>query len=373
MRLLCVEHKTVWGGGQVALLNVLGEWQRARLPIQAQLVCPPGAEILSRARVLGFDVVPLDLGAIDKTRGSGWNAAHRIRPTTQLFELMRHSQSEAVLANGAFSFLASVAAAKLARVPVVWLEHNITLPNNNILRRMIHWANYMVVVCEPIRAQFVRLVPDAANKVKVIHNGVDPKNFSDDPFARDKVRRTLHWEEHTPVVGTVSRLSREKGLDYFVQAAARIVAEIPDVKFLVVGEGVGRVSLQARANELGLDKSIQFVGFQENVSLYLQAMDIVLFTSLTEAFPLAVLEAMAAARPVVATDVGGVSEQIVEGETGMLVRALDVEGMTRAVSDLLVHEAKRRAFGERGRARVIERFTLTQQAADVYNILERTG
>ncbi len=363
----------MFGGGQIALLNVLREFQRVRAGVKCCIVCPPNAELGTRAQAYGIETISLELGAIEKTRGRAWNLAQRVVPTTRLLHVTRRLRPDIILANSAFSFLASVFTAKLARVPIVWWEHNTTLPSNAILKRMIGWANHIVVVSELIREQFIQLVPAAREKISVLYNGVEGERFYDKRESKNEILREWGWNQDKRVVGTLSRLAPEKGVEYFIETAARIARVRDDVNFLIVGDGVERARLEKQARELNLPSRVRFLGFREDVENYLRAMDVVLLTSLEEAFPLVVLEAMASARPVVATDVGGVCEQIVNGETGILVPPRDVDAMTRAVLELLDDETKARALGERGRARVLEQFTLAEQAARMQAILEQVA
>src|SRR5581483_2181257 len=159
VRVLFVEHKTVWGGGQVALVNLLREWQRTQAPLEPFIVCPPDAALVPRVRALGMECFTVELGAIEKTRGIAWNLAQRLAPTTKLLSNVRQTNAQVIVANGAFSFLASVLTAKYAHIPIVWIEHNTTLPNDQLVRRMLHGANQIVVVSETIREQFVNLAP----------------------------------------------------------------------------------------------------------------------------------------------------------------------------------------------------------------------
>lgn len=356
MRLLCVEQKTVWGGGQVALVNLLQEWRTTRADIVPTIVCPPDAELVPRVRALKIPCETFDPGIIDKRRGVGWNFAQRIGPSARLIGMLRRTRAEVVLANGAFSFLASVLPARLARVPVLWLEHNTTLPNDAILQRMIGWADCIVVVSAAIETQFLAL-GCPRDKLAVIYNGVDTSLFHSSPSPD---RRP------SPVVGTVSRLSPEKGVEYFVQAAYDILRELPETRFLVVGDGPLRSELEARAPH----PQMRFVGAQENVADWLNDMDVFVMPSLAEAFGLAVVEAMACELPVVASDVGGLREIVVEGATGLRVPPRDSVALARGVLELLRDNARREAFGKAGRARVQEKFTLERQAREMEEALE---
>lgn len=365
MRLLCVEQKTVWGGGQVALINLLHEWQATHAPIEPRVLCPPASGLESRVRALKIPFEIFDPGAIVKTRGLVWNLSQRVRPTARLLGILRRTRTEVVLANGAFAFLASAAAAKLMRVPIVWFEHNTTLPSDAILRRMIDWADHIVVVSTAIKAQFLTLVPSARSKITVIHNGADTNQFEPRPMIDDG-----EWQTDTPqkglVVGTVSRLSPEKGVGYFVEAASEILRELPDTRFLVVGDGPLRNELEGRAPH----QQMRFVGAQSDVAAWLNRMDIFVLSSLAEGFPLAIAEAMACELPVVASDVGGVFEIVVQGETGMRVPPGDAHALAGAVLELLRDDAKRERFGRAGRKRVQDLFTVELQARAMANVLQ---
>lgn len=372
MRVLFVEHKQVFGGGQVALLNLLRAWRAAQVEIEPVVVCSPTAALVPRLRTEGIPFHTLNFGAIEKTRGVAANLIRRIRPTMQLVSLMRRLQTDIVYANGAYSFLAAVAAAKLLRVPIVWVEHNTTLPNSRVLEQMIRQADHIIAVSNVIRDQFVALVPDSQPKLKVIYNGVDPDEFRTADAPSLHARAAFGWSEQNMIVGTVSRLAPEKGVRYFVEAAAIVSREFPSARFLVAGEGEERRELEREIERLEIGDWVCLAGFREDVPQLLSGMDVFVLASLEEAFPISILEAMAAARPVVATEVGGVREAVIDGETGFVVPPRDAGALARAVSELLRDENKRRAFGRTGRTRVVERFTLVRAAQETNEVLKAT-
>lgn len=365
MRLLGVDHKTVWGGGQVMLVNLLEAWRRAGERIEPTLVCPPDAALVAHARQIGFECVPMPLGEIEKTRGMAWNLAERVGPTRALLQTMRRTQTEVVLANSAFSFLASVFAAKLARLPIVWWEHNATLPGDGMVRRMIRNADRIAVVSAEIRRQFVALDAAAASKITVIHNGIDGEKFCPSLELRSEIRRAIGWDDTVRVIGTVGRLAPEKGTEYFVRAANEIARADPRARFLIVGQGPERAALEALANP----DAVRFAGNREDVAAWLNAMDVFVLTSLADAFPLAVLEAMACRLPVVASNVGGLPEIVVDGKTGLLVPPRDVGALARAMAGLLGNPERGRALGAAGRARVEQDFLLEQTARKMCEVL----
>lgn len=367
MRILIVEHKEIFGGGQVALLNALAEWQAQRAEITPCIVCARGAAIAPHVRALQIPCVEMDLGALEKTRGVMWNLAQRVAPTRALLKEIRAFQPDVLLANGAYSFLASAFAAQFARVPVVWYEQNITLPDGRVLRQLIRDARAILVVNEMIRQQFLQLVPDAVQKIHVIYNGVKMENFRVDDETARAVKQAFGWDAQTRVVGTVSRLSPEKNVALFLTAAQTVARALPDVKFLVVGDGPERESLQTRFQ----NERVVFAGQRADVPRLLQAMDVFVLSSDAEGFPVALVEAMAAARAIVATEVGGVREALPDDRYGRVVPPRAEPALTHAILELLRDENARRVLGERARERAAQHFTRAQQARRMQTILER--
>lgn len=367
MRVLIVDHKEIYGGGQVALLNVLRAWAKQHAVLHPTIVCPPRAALVTYARAQQIPCVNFSLGEIQKTRSVIWNLAQRVVPTLRLLRVIRQRRAELVVANSAFSLLVSVFAAKLARVPLVWWEHNTTLPNDKFTRRMIQWANQIIVVSEPIREQFLELEPSAAKKITVIANGVDTEIFRAEPETRLALRRALEIENNW-VVGTVSRLSPEKGIAYFVNAANQLANEMPRARFLIVGDGPEAERLRAYATT----DALQFVGAQENIAEWLNAFDLFVMPSLEESFGLAVVEAMACGLPVIATNVGGLPYVVAENETGWLVPPQDVDALAEAIKNLSARPADCARMGEMARTRAEKCFSSERAAQAMLVVLAQT-
>jgi glycosyltransferase involved in cell wall biosynthesis len=164
-----------------------------------------------------------------------------------------------------------------------------------------------------------------------------------------------------PLVGVVGRLEPQKGHAYLFEAWPSIVAEFPDARLLVVGDGSLRPRLQARAQELGVAGSVLFAGFRADIPRVLDAIDVLALPSLYEGMPLTAIEASAMGRPVVATAVDGTPEVVVEGETGLLVSPGDPAGLANALCRLLGDPAGRARLGRAGRARAMDLFDQRQQ------------
>jgi glycosyltransferase involved in cell wall biosynthesis len=166
------------------------------------------------------------------------------------------------------------------------------------------------------------------------------------------------------VIGTVAHLSPEKGLYYLVEAAALIPDVHSRMRFVLVGDGECREALESQVRDRGLEACFQFAGFQNRPASYLNTFNIFVLPSLSEGLSSAILTAMAASLPVVATNVGGIPELICQGENGILVPPGDPISLAEAIQSLA--EAPDQCFqmGQLGRARVEERFTIERKIVE---------
>jgi glycosyltransferase involved in cell wall biosynthesis len=178
--------------------------------------------------------------------------------------------------------------------------------------------------------------------IRVIHNAVP-----------DRPLRERQRSRSGSVVGSVGRLDRQKGHDLLVRA----LPHLPGVAVVVVGDGPERVPLEDLATELGVVDRFVVTGWQEDAQDYLTTFDVFALPSRFEGFPLALLEAMLARLPVVAADVGSVAEAVLDGETGLLVAAEDVEALTSAIAALLDDNSRREKLGSAARAHVLANFS----------------
>jgi glycosyltransferase involved in cell wall biosynthesis len=204
----------------------------------------------------------------------------------------------------------------------------------------------------------------AAGTIAVIHSGV-PLAEPLDPEEVLALRRSLRIAPHDPVIGIVAHVLPHKGYDDLVQSLALIRKALPHIRCLIVGEAPRRRyhrDLLDLAGRLGVGDRLTWVGFREDVSRLLQAMDLFVLPSHTEGLPLTILEAMAASRPIVATAVGGIPEVVRDGETGILVPPGEPGRLAEAVLRLLGAPEQARRMGELGRTRAESDFTLAAEA-----------
>jgi glycosyltransferase involved in cell wall biosynthesis len=218
-----------------------------------------------------------------------------------------------------------------------------------------------VAVSHAQRTALVRYhrLPD---DMRVIWNGVPANPHLGDSGIRDKLRREFGFTPETLVVGTVAVLSEQKGLPFLVEGARDVCAKHANARFLIVGGGHGDMEsrLRRQAAELGLAERIVFAGWRPDVQELLMAMDVWVMSSLWEAMPLALLEAMSAARAMVVTDVGDNARLFTPGVSGILIPPRDGAALGLAVDALLSDPARRSAFSAAARREYEQKFTVEQ-------------
>jgi glycosyltransferase involved in cell wall biosynthesis len=225
-------------------------------------------------------------------------------------------------------------------------------------RGAFKFADAVVANAGAVKEHLIELgVPD--NKIVVIYNGLDMTRFHLNGDAREALER-LHLEtlRGRPVITMVANFEhRVKDYPMLLRTAHRVKTEVPEARFIIAGEGTLRAETEKLANDLGLSESCLFIGRCANVPDLLAASDVCVLSSQAEGFSNSILEYMAAGRAVVATNVGGASEAIVEGETGHLVDAGDDRAMAERLIALLRDPGKRATMGVNGRRRVEQRFS----------------
>lgn len=197
------------------------------------------------------------------------------------------------------------------------------------------------------------------SKLRLIYNGIDPAPFEAARANRETVRKTLRIPPHEKVVISIANLIPYKGISDLIEAAAAVTKRMPAIRFLLVGEDRGiQEELEAKAHRLGVSQQLLFLGQRLDVLDLLAAGDLLALSSHEEGFSNVILEAMAAGLPVVATDVGGNREAVMNGVTGWLVPPKDPDAMADKILDLLSDQERAAACGRRGQDRVKEAFTI---------------
>jgi glycosyltransferase involved in cell wall biosynthesis len=259
---------------------------------------------------------------------------------------------------------------------VVWTMHGVDFlpqrPGRSLsARRLLFRILYrllagrvtaIVAVSRAVRDSVLSAVGRIGHKITVIENGVALARF-DFHFDRAVVRSRLGVAAPDPIILAVARLAPEKGLQYLIEAFPAVLRDHPRARLLIAGGGKSRSELQALAARLNVTGRVRFLGPRDDIPELLAAADLFVLPSLKEGLPLALLEAMAARKPIVATATAGSSEVVDHGETGWLVPAADSSALASAISELLDDPAKRLALGEAAGRQVAERYSVERQAA----------
>ncbi|HEY3099887.1 MAG TPA: glycosyltransferase family 4 protein [Methylomirabilota bacterium] len=230
----------------------------------------------------------------------------------------------------------------------------------------------VIAVSEAARAFLISGKGYDPRKIVVVPNGRDLSVFR--PGAGGQaVRKELGIDRATPLIGVIGRLEEQKGHVYILEAWPSVLAEFPDARLLLVGDGSLRAALERRAQDLGVTGSVLFAGFRSDVPRVLDALDVLALPSLYEGMPLTAIEASAMAKPVVATAVDGTPEVVRDGRTGRLVPPRDVVALSRALRSVLRDPAAAKRLGSAGRDLVFNRFDLTRQVDATARVYRETA
>ncbi len=260
------------------------------------------------------------------------------------------------------SNLLGLLAAKKAGIPIVATLHGYLGENRKVRfyeaidRVILKFFSRVILVDRGLEKWF----EGGKVKTEVINNGV---------LVPDIEPEAVKGRGLT--IGTVGRLSAEKGLKYLIEAFAKVVEKYPQMKLLIVGDGPLKDSLQSLAVSLQLGEKIIFTGFQVDVAAYYRKMDIYVSSSLLEHFPLVILEAMSFGKAVVATNVGGTSQIVIDGKTGILVPPADVSQIHAALIRLMDNFEHRKTIGKDSQSFVREHFSLQKMVSEYMIVYQR--
>jgi glycosyltransferase involved in cell wall biosynthesis len=203
-------------------------------------------------------------------------------------------------------------------------------------------------------------------KIRMVRNGLDLRPFDEALASHRKDTRP----ERALVVGLVGRLAWEKGVDVFLRAAAKVLVEFPETRFVVVGEGPDQEMLERLIDTLMIHESVELLGRREEMASVYASLDVMVSSSRQEGLPMAILEGMASGLALVATAVGAVPTVVVDGRTGVLVAAEDAGLLAAGIVELLRDPAKRRRLGDAARRLIEEEYSAARMAKEYLRVYE---
>jgi glycosyltransferase involved in cell wall biosynthesis len=323
----------------------------------------------------------LDLGEIPSFPLNSFYDANAVRQLRHLAKWLKSSRTDILHTHDFYTNIFGMTAATLARLPIRIASMRETAGMRTTAQKRVQriaysLAHHVVANSNAVRDTLIAggIAPE---KVTVIYNGLDARRLTVPTASRYETLSTLGLQSetsnHRRYISIVANMHHEvKDYPMFLRAARCVRKAVPEAAFLLAGEGHLKHSLQALANEFGIQDSTYFLGRCERIAELLDISEICVLSSKAEGFSNSILEYMAAGRPVVATNVGGASELIAEGETGYLVASGDDETMAARLVSLLREPEKAKAMGEMGKRLVERKFSCDAQLArteELYNRL----
>lgn len=323
--------------------------------------------------------IPIIDGGYDCHATKPLKALQLLRASWRLWRLLRHNEASVI---HGFLPLTNLIAALIGRLANTSLIITSRRALNKHQDRVLGWryvdflsshlSHIVTANAEAVRDDTLRREGGNPAKVRVIYNGLDVKHFNKPITHRADVRRVLGLNDDHVVIIIVANLIPYKGHSEIIDAMAQLLPRFPDIRLLVAGQdrGIG-AALKKQADSCGVAWAIQWLGLREDIPDLLGAADIYVSASHEEGFSNALLEAMGAGKPVVATNVGGTPEMLAQGELGLLVEPADADGLAKALAELIGNPVMRLRLGKMAANRVAAQYSV-EKMVEQYLALYRS-
>lgn len=328
---------------------------------QVYLICRPGTELESRARELGVFVKSFnirgDLGPLTIFRTWKFIKKHDIQIVlTNMDKELR------------FGGIAAKCAGKVAVIP----RRGIDYPLKNKIQYKLTYSYLADFVIANSFATKKALLKNAKwlqpDKIKVIYNGIEPGPYITPPALNLRKK----WSENPQdrFIGFVGQLDERKGIFDLLQAFKKACENFKNAHLVLAGEGPLLDDIKIFCEQNNLVGKVHLLGFQDHIDEIMKAIDCLVLPSLWEGFGIVLIEAMAAGKPAITTNVSSMPEIVVNKETGLIVPVKDVQALTDALLEILQHPEQARRWGEQGRIRVMEKFTISRMLDEIESLFE---
>ena len=356
---LHIDTARTWRGGQSQVMYTVTGLRARRH--RAALVAHPEGELFRRMSE-GTDLIPLaPRNEIDLT--AAWRLSRVIK---QLMPQVIHAHDPHGVAMAATAL--SIASPSPSPVLVASRRIEFHIGHNSFSKWKYGRVDCFIAISEAVRE---RLIGDGIprSKTTVVHEGVDVERIVHLPAAN--VHAAFYLPTHAPIVGNIGALVPQKGQHHLIDAAAIVVRAVPDVRFVICGDGELRQPLEEHIKRRHLERHVFLAGFRADAMELLKGFDLFALSSLHEGMCTSLVDAMAASKAAVATQVGGVPEVLVDGETGFLVPPRDHEAMADRIIALLRDDALRARMGEAALQRARDRFNVDRMVDSTIATYER--
>lgn len=356
-----VEDQHTLHGDQVALITGPAEG--------------PEGSLIPRAQAGGFRLDILDEMQRSIRPWNDWRAYRR------MLSLLNDIKPDLIHTHSSKAGILGRYAARKLKIPVVHSIHGAAFHFGQpqlayrayvaAEKAVAGWTERYICVADAMRDAYLAEGISTAEKYVTIHSGFHVEPFLNPPQPREAVRARLSLEPQHIVVGKIGRLFHLKGHEFLIQAARSVIARNPQVRFLLVGDGILREEYEATIREQNLTNYFRFTGLvpPSEIPELMHAMDIVAHTSQWEGLARVLPQGLIAGKPVISYDVGGAREVVIPGETGYLLPRDSVQELSAAICELAENEKLRVRLGQTGRERFTDSFrhqTMTARIRDVY-------
>jgi len=340
------------GGAENFLLNIVRKTDRSRFDIQ--VVFLKGAGSLRRE----FEAIGV------RTMFLGECSHLLIGRVMCLYRFLRRGGFDVLHTHLIHATLIGRIVGRLAGVPVIVSQENNTSNwrKRNILVNLLYaltvvQVQRIIAISEAVKRCLIEIGNVDPKKIEVLYDGVDLQEFRPRNIDHE-LRRSLHLEDASPIVGCIGRLDPRKGHCYVIQALSKLSSDYPNIRLILVGDGDQRERLTKLGQQLGVAEKIMFVGTQKDVRRYLSLLDVFVLPSLQEALSISLIEAMAMGKAVLATNVGGIPEVVTDGEDGLLVPSHNEQRLAEGIRVLIENKPLADRLGSSARRKVEEKFDL---------------
>jgi glycosyltransferase involved in cell wall biosynthesis len=356
-----IDTARTWRGGQnQVFVTLLG--LRA-LGHRTMLVAHPDGELKARASE-GLDVIPL-APRMEMDLGAAWKLSRILK---QLKPQIVHAHDPHGVAMAALALSMSTQAVKPPLIAARRVDFHIR--GHTLSRWKYRQVDCFICASEAIRRMLVGDgIPEA--KTVTVHEGIDLDRVESAPPGNP--HEDFWLPHHAPIVGNVAALVPHKGQRHLIDAAASVVQQVPDARFVIAGEGELRPALERQIREHRLEKHVFLAGFRPDVLSLHKSFDVFVLSSVTEGLGTSLLDAMACAKPIVATTAGGIPEIVEDGVTGILVRPRDPDALARAIVTLLKDPGLRQKLGSAGLARARDRYSAERMVEETVRVYQRVA
>lgn len=354
---------------------------------EVTVVCSPG-EFSDELRQQGMNLHNIHIAR-------SMNIFRHIRSFIKLYSFIRRNQFHIVHTHTPIAGIIGRVSARLAGVPIVlYTAHGFYFHERmHWLLRWFHifleklaalFCDFIFTQSEEDRQMAIKVGICPEQKIRWIGNGVNIQRFNPESISCESIarlKRELSLENAKHIVGIIGRLVREKGFFEFFDAAAYILKRLPDTYFLVIGDALtsdydeSRKEIYEHIEALGIKEHVRFAGMRDDIPELLALIDVYTLPSYREGMPRSIIEAMAMGKPVVATNIRGCREEVVENQTGFLVPVGDSEALAQAILKILENPELAERFGRIARQRAIqmfdERLVLQRQLEIYQKLIER--